>query len=104
MLALFCVSVCQAAVVAAAGTITSLKNLTLLQADGRLKGVVLLQLSVPFANGCNWTWISSTDNRTTATALASKLSGASATIWYDNTIVSPWGETDICGITEIDLN
>ncbi len=104
LLALFWVPLCQGAVVAATGTISSLKNLSLLQPDGRLQGVVVLQLSVPLANGCNWAWISPTDKGTAATALAAKLSGGSVTVWYDSTIVSPWGEADICGITEIDLN
>jgi hypothetical protein len=53
-LALFWIPLCQGAVVAATGTINSLRNLTLLQPDGRLQGVVELQLSVPLANGCNW--------------------------------------------------
>jgi len=35
------------------GTINSLRNLRCFKPDGRLQGVVELQLSVPFANGCN---------------------------------------------------
>lgn len=97
-------TVSHAAVTTVAGTIALMRDTTLLQPDGRLQGLTLLQLSVPFSNGCNWVWINSADNRAAATALAAKLSGASVTIGYDNTIVSPWGETDICGIVTIDLN
>jgi len=103
-LILFSVPVCHATQATVAGTIALMKNLTLLQPDGRLQGVVLLQLSVPFSNGCNWTWISATDKAAAATALAAKISGASVTIGYDNSIASPWGETDICGVVDIDLN
>jgi len=98
MLALLLIPVCHAAVTSVSGTIALMRDTTLLQPDGRLQGLTLLQLSFPYGSGCNWAWINSTDNRAAGTALAAKLSGASVTIWYDNTIVSPWGETDICGI------
>jgi hypothetical protein len=104
VLTLFFTFVCHAAVTTTAGTIALMRDSTLLQPDGRLQGVVILQLSVPYSNGCIWTWISAADKGAAATALAAKLSGASVTIWYDNTIVSPWGETDVCGIVSIDLN
>lgn len=77
---------------------------TLLQPDGRVQDIEIFQLSVPFSNGCIWTWISASDKGAAATALAAKLSGVPVTIWYDSTIVSPWGEADICGMVSIDLN
>jgi hypothetical protein len=102
-LTLLSMPICHATVTTSAGTIALMRDSTVLQPDGRLQGVFLLQLSVPLANGCNWVWISPTDKGAAATALAAKISGAPVTIWYDNTIVSPWGETDVCGATSIDL-
>jgi hypothetical protein len=94
------IKVCHAAVTSTTGTIASMRDSTLLQPDGGLKGGTLLQLSGPYSNGCNWAWINLTDNRAAATALAAKLSGA-VTIGCDNAIVSPWEETDICGIVDL---
>ena len=99
-----CAQVSNAAVATTQGTIALMRDSTLLQPDGRLQGVFLLQLSVPLSNGCNWVWISPTDKATQGVALSAKAMGAQVTLWYDNTIVAPWGETDICGAVNIDLN
>lgn len=102
-LTLLSVAVCHATVTTAAGTIVLMRDLTLLQPDGRLQGVVQLQLSVPLSNGCNWVWIGATDKGALATALAAKASGATITISYDNAVVAPWGQTDICGLMYMDI-
>lgn len=101
---LLCAPVCHAAQTTTTGTIGLLRDETLLQPDGRIQEVMIFKLSVPYSNGCIWAWLSSTDKGADATALAAKISGASVTITYDNTIVSPWGDTGICGAVAIDLN
>jgi hypothetical protein len=44
-----------------------------------------------------------TDKGAVATALAAKVARTTLTISYDNAVVSPWGQTDICGLMVIDL-
>jgi hypothetical protein len=93
---------CHATTATTQGTIALLRDSTALQPDGRLQGVFLFQLSVALANGCNWIWISVSDKSAQAVAVAAKASGAQVSVIYDNTIVAPWGETDICGALVID--
>jgi hypothetical protein len=90
--------------ISAQGTITLMRDATMLEPDGRVQGVFLLKLSTTLANGCNWAWIGAADKAAQAVAIAAKIAGAQVTLWYDSTVVAPWGETDICGAIDIDLN
>lgn len=99
-----CAPVCHAAQTTTTGTIGLLREETLLQPMGSIQDVMLFKLSVPYSNGCVWVWLSATDKGADATALAAKVSGASVNITYDPTIISPWGDTTVCGAVAIDLN
>lgn len=94
---------CHAAPINASGTITVLRQATILQPANTVQDVMIFQLSPAFSSGCIWVWIPATDKQSAAVAAAAKLAGVSVSIWYDPAVPAPWGETDMCGMMSIDL-
>ena len=67
-------------------------------------GAAVFQVSSGVGNGCNWLYVGATDKNTLAALLTAKATGANVTIYYDNTLTSPWGDTTICAAQVIQQN
>lgn len=78
------------------GTLTVVRTNASTWGGASLGNVSTLQLSSALSGGCVWLYVAAADTIMLSTVLASKASGASVTIWYDNTVTSPWGDTTTC--------
>ena len=101
---LLCSGAADAATYNAAGTIAALRIYPLLQSTSSGQDVSMFQLSPGsgLGNGCQWLWIAATDKNTLAVLLMTKQSGATVTIVYDNTVISPWGDSTVCALVQMD--
>lgn len=86
------------------GTITSYRYHSVLNATTSIRGVLIIHLSTPLGNGCEWAWIDASDRSGIATALAAKAANDTVTLFYDNSLGGPWGDPTTCGVVAMQLN
>lgn len=67
------------------------------------RGVTMIRLSEPLQGGCVYVYIEASDRAALAVALAAKATQAPTVIWYEPSIVSPWGDPAICALTAIEM-
>ena len=87
----------------AIGTITIVQSFSAVYLPGEADAAVF-QVSSGVGNGCNWLYVGATDKNTLAALLTAKATGANVTVYYDNTLTSPWGDTTICAAQVIQQN
>jgi len=86
------------------GTVTAVRTHTMLYGVAALQGVSIFQLSTGPGNGCSWLYLSGTDANSLASLLVAKTAGALVTVWYDNTVGSPWGDPTTCAAQAVQQN
>jgi len=85
------------------GTITRTRTYSDNHPYPTAQGVTIVRLSQALQGGCSWVYIPAGDKASLAVVLAAKATQAPATIWYEPTVTSPWGDVTICAVTTIEL-
>jgi hypothetical protein len=81
------------------GVINVTRHYTALHPNAAARGTTVFQFTTPLEGGCSWLFLDGSDP--TAQRLVAK--GAAITVFYDNTISSPWGDTTVCGVIGIQV-
>jgi hypothetical protein len=85
------------------GNITNVWTYTDKNPTSGASNVLAFRLNNPLSGGCGYVWVGPNNKVFLAQVALAQATNKAVTLYYDNTIAAPWGDSAVCAAFSIDI-